>query len=172
MKKLGAFCSVLAALTVMSSTDVMAATKKTSTTKQSTIQKGTSVRAKVTATGLYDQECYDAFYGCMDQFCISDTSNGGSCACSDASFEYEKQFKAIQDKMIEAERIATEEVERFKPAPMQTSFSRVNVNIMMMVQSLIWVRKNRPRKRNVPICWQCLKQIYMMMKMKVLIFPN
>lgn len=112
MKKLGAFCSVLAALTVMSSTDVMAATKKTSTTKQSTIQKGTSVRAKVTATGLYDQECYDAFYGCMDQFCISDTSNGGSCACSDASFEYEKQFKAIQDKMIEAERIATEEVEK------------------------------------------------------------
>ncbi len=112
MRKLGAFCSVFAVLSVMASADALAATKKTSTTKQSTIQKGTSVRAKVTASGLYDQACYDAFYGCMDQFCISDTSNGGSCACSDASFEYEKKFKAIQDKMIEAERIATEEVEK------------------------------------------------------------
>ena len=112
MRKLGAFCSVFAVLSVMASADALAATKKTSTAKQSTIQKGTSVRAKVTATGLYDQACYDAFYGCMDQFCISDTSNGGSCACSDASFEYEKKFKAIQDKMIEAERIATEEVEK------------------------------------------------------------
>ena len=113
MKKVYALCGVLASVLSLYAMDASAATKKkTSTTKQSTIQKGTSVRAKVTASNLYDQECYDAFYGCMDQFCISDTSNGGSCTCSDLSFEYEKKFAKVQEKMIEAERIATEEVER------------------------------------------------------------
>ena len=91
--------------------DALAATK---TTKQSAIQKGTSVRTKVAATGLYDQECYDAFYGCMDQFCITDNANGGSCACSDKSIEYEKQFAEIQKKLTEAERVATVEVEKVK----------------------------------------------------------
>ena len=91
--------------------DALAATK---TTKQSAIQKGTTVRTKVAATGLYDQECYDAFYGCMDQFCITDNANGGSCACSDKSIEYEKQFAEIQKKLTEAERVATVEVEKVK----------------------------------------------------------
>lgn len=113
MKKIGLLSSLFALLTVVAAGDAIAAVKKkTATTKQSTLQKGTSVRAKVEATGLYDQECYEAFYGCMDQFCITDTSNGGSCACSDASIAFEKQFKKIQDKMLEAERIATEEVEK------------------------------------------------------------
>ena len=112
MKKIFTLCGVLASVLVLYSGDAAAASKKSSTSKQSTIQKGTSVRAKVTASNLYDQECYEAFYGCMDQFCISDTSNGGSCACSDLSVEYEKKFAKVQEKMIEAERIATEEVER------------------------------------------------------------
>ena len=113
MKKVCTLCGILASVLALFATDASAATKKkTTTTKQSTIQKGTSVRAKVTASNLYDQECYEAFYGCMDQFCISDTSNGGSCTCSDLSLEYEKKFAKVQDKMIEAERIATEEVER------------------------------------------------------------
>ena len=33
--------------------------------KQSVIQSGTNVRARTTATGVYDQDCYDAYYGCM-----------------------------------------------------------------------------------------------------------
>ena len=44
--------------------------------KQSAIQNGTNVRARVVATGIYSAECYDAYYGCMDQFCISDNVNG------------------------------------------------------------------------------------------------
>jgi len=82
--------------------------------KQSAIQKGTFVRTKVTATGLYDQECYDAYFGCLDQFCIADNTNGGSCACSDDSAKYEKQFDEIQDILTEAERIRTIEVEKVK----------------------------------------------------------
>ncbi len=92
--------------------DSVAAVKKTS--KQSAIQTGTTVRTKTVAKGLYDQECYDLYYGCMDQFCISDNENGGSCACSDLSIEYEKQFAEIQTIFAEAERIASEEVEKVK----------------------------------------------------------
>ena len=44
--------------------DAFGAVKKTS--KQSAIQSGTSVRSKTQAKGLYDQECYDLYYGCMD----------------------------------------------------------------------------------------------------------
>lgn len=102
-------CSLLVALPV---TDAVALTKKTS--KQSAIQKGTTVRTKTDASGLYDQECYDAYYGCMDQFCISENESGGSCACSDLSLEYDKQFAKIQETFAEAERVATVEVEKVK----------------------------------------------------------
>lgn len=103
---------LFAALAIMPGHDACAATKKVS--KQSAIQKGTSVRTKTDASGLYDQACYDAYYGCMDQFCISENESGGSCACSDLSIKYDKEFSEIQDILTEAERIATEEVEKVK----------------------------------------------------------
>ncbi len=84
------------------------------TQRQSAIQQGTTVRSRTSATGLYSQECYDAYYGCMDQFCIPDNANGGSCTCSDDSIEYEKQFAEIEEMFNEAERIRTEEVEKVK----------------------------------------------------------
>lgn len=91
--------------------NAMALTKK-SAAKQSAIQTGTKVRAKVEAKGVYDQECYDAYYGCMDQFCISDNESGGSCACSDKNAEYEKQFSEIKEMLDRAEYIRTVEVEK------------------------------------------------------------
>ena len=103
---------VFGALAIMPGHDVFAATKKAS--KQSAIQKGTSVRTKTEASGLYDQACYDAYYGCMDQFCISENESGGSCACSDLSVKYDKEFSEIQEILAEADRIATEEVEKVK----------------------------------------------------------
>lgn len=103
---------VFGALAIMPGHDVFAATKKAS--KQSAIQKGTSVRTKTEASGLYDQACYDAYYGCMDQFCISENESGGSCACSDLSVKYDKEFSEIQEILAEAERVATEEVEKVK----------------------------------------------------------
>lgn len=113
MKKFSTLCGALVAVLSLYSGDALAAAAK-KTTKQSAIQKGTTVRTKVAATGLYDQECYDAFYGCMDQFCITDNTNGGSCACSDKSIEFEKKFADIQSKLAEAERVATVEVEKVK----------------------------------------------------------
>lgn len=81
---------------------------------QSAIQNGTNVRARVTATGLYSQECYDEYYGCMDSFCISDNINGGSCACSNDNEKYESELAEINQMLTEAERIRTIEVEKIK----------------------------------------------------------
>ncbi len=102
-------CAVLAV--VAGALDASAAVAK-KTSKQSAIQKTTTVRTRVAPTGLYDQECYDAYYGCMDQFCITDNSNGGSCACSDANAAYEEKLAKVKEILAEAERVSTEEVER------------------------------------------------------------
>ena len=80
--------------------------------KQAALQGGTKVRAKVEAKGIYDQECYEKYYGCMDQFCIADNENGGTCMCSDEAAKYEEQLENIKKILVEAERISTEEVEK------------------------------------------------------------
>ena len=92
--------------------DVMAASNGGK--KQSAIQLGTKVRAKVEAKGIYDQECYDKYYSCMDQFCIVDNEIGGSCNCSDDIFKYETALEEIKKIIADAERISTEEVEKVK----------------------------------------------------------
>ncbi len=114
MKRFGLFGSVFCVLAILSTHDAAALTKKTTTKKQSAIQKGTTVSAKTEATGLYDQECYDIYYGCMDQFCITDNDSGGSCACSDLSIKYDKEFEEIKELLAEAERVSTVEVEKVK----------------------------------------------------------
>ncbi len=115
MKRSGLFGSVFCMLAVFAAQDVSALTKKTTTAKkQSAIQKGTTVSAKTEAKGLYDQECYDIYYGCMDQFCITDNESGGSCACSDLSIKYDKEFEEIKELLSKAEHISTVEVEKVK----------------------------------------------------------
>ena len=107
MKKLFGFIAVVITVFVGIS-DVVAATAK----RQSALNMGTKVRAKVEATGVYDQACYDAYYGCMDQFCIVDNEIGGSCNCSDEVKKYESALDEIKKTLAEAERISTEEVEK------------------------------------------------------------
>lgn len=107
MLKLGLLFGCLAA--VVGATDVFAATKAK---RQSALQAGTKVRARVETTGIYSQECYDTFFGCMDAFCIADNENGGTCACSDDAAKYEEQLASIKKTLAEAERISTEEVEK------------------------------------------------------------
>ena len=81
---------------------------------QSAIQNGTNVRARVNVTGIYSDECHDAYYGCMDQFCISDNTSGGSCQCSNDNAKYEDELKEINDLLTEATRIREVEVEKIK----------------------------------------------------------
>ena len=84
------------------------------TSRQSAIQQGTTVRTKVEAVGLYDQACYDAYFGCMDQFCITDNASGGACTCSDDITEYDQELTAIKEILDETNRLRTEEVERIQ----------------------------------------------------------
>ena len=84
------------------------------TARQSAIQQGTTVRTKVEATGLYDQACYDAYFGCMDQFCVTDNASGGACNCSDNIIEYNEELASIESILDEANRLSTEELERVK----------------------------------------------------------
>ena len=103
---------VFGALVFLPVYEVGAAIQKTA--KKPAIQKGTTVRTKTDASGLYNQECYDAYYGCMDQFCISDNEAGGSCSCSNLNAAFEEELAEIQDMLDQAERISTEEVEKAK----------------------------------------------------------
>ena len=84
------------------------------TSKRSAIQSGTKVREKVDASGLYSEECYNAYYGCMDQFCVSDNTDGGSCSCSDENTTYENQLATIESQLKNANQISTIEVEKIK----------------------------------------------------------
>ncbi len=112
MKKILNFGLFFGLLTVfVGATDSFAATK---TKKQSALQAGTKVRAKVEATGIYDQDCYDKYFGCMDAFCIADNENGGTCMCSDDAARYDEQLETIKKTLVEAERISTEEVEKIQ----------------------------------------------------------
>ncbi|MDR1826339.1 MAG: hypothetical protein LBQ49_01445 [Rickettsiales bacterium] len=88
-----------------------AATRKGSSAVVSSASKAT-VRTKVAFQG--NQECYDAYFGCMDQFCISDNENGGSCQCSADYSKYDDQMKRIEKNTDEAARLSTIEVEKIK----------------------------------------------------------
>ena len=112
--KIGIFCSIIGMAAYFASPSAMAAAKKSSTKGTSVIQGGTNVRTRVDVSGLYDQACYDAYYGCMDQFCIMENSNGGSCACSDDNEKYEAQLAEIKETFDEADRISTVEVEKIE----------------------------------------------------------
>ena len=109
--KLGLLCGLESLFVVPM--DAMCA-PKAKAKKQSAIQAGTKVRAKVEATGIYDEECYNKYFGCMDQFCIADNENGGTCMCSDDAAKYDEQLEDIKKMLVEAERISTEEVEKIQ----------------------------------------------------------
>ena len=106
--KIGLFFGLLGVF--VGGVDSFAATAKAK--KQSALQGGTKVRTKLDAKGVYDQECYEKYFGCMDQFCIADNENGGSCMCSDEAAAYDEQLESIRKILVEAERISTEEVEK------------------------------------------------------------
>lgn len=105
MKKLFALCSLPFAV---------CAANAAVTPRAAVIATTPRVSARVEATGLYSQECYDAYFGCMDQFCRSENDSGGTCPCSDESKQYEAQMEKIRGQNNEADRLATIEVERIQ----------------------------------------------------------
>lgn len=110
MKKILGFGFIAALIAVFVGAPDSFAAKATK--KQSAISLGTKVRARTEAKGIYDQNCYESYYSCMDQFCIVDNEMGGSCNCSNEMAQYESALNEIQKMLAEAERIRTEEVEK------------------------------------------------------------
>lgn len=105
--------SVLCALAILPGHNAFAAPSGKSG-QQSALQRGTSVRKKTQAAGLYNQACYDAYYGCMDQFCISEIEESGSCQCSDMRIGYDKQLGDIKKTLADADNILTIEIEKVR----------------------------------------------------------
>lgn len=80
-----------------------AATKKA-------INMGTKV-ATATENTVVSKECQDAYYGCMDAFCMLDNASGGRCQCSDKITELDAILEQIMKLDEQSMRIATEGVE-------------------------------------------------------------
>jgi len=80
-----------------------AATKKA-------INMGTKVAA-ATENTVISQECQNAYYGCMDAFCMLDNASGGRCQCSDKITELDEILEQIMKLDEQSMRIATEGVE-------------------------------------------------------------
>ena len=83
-----------------------AATKKA-------LSMGTKV-ATATENTVVSQECQNAYYGCMDAFCMLDNAAGGRCQCSDRSAELDAVLDEIMRLDEQSARIATEGVEQIQ----------------------------------------------------------
>ena len=81
--------------------------------KQKVINTGTKV-AGATENTLVPQECQDAFYGCMDAFCMLDNASGGRCQCNDRINELDDALDEILKLDEQTYIMATEGVERIE----------------------------------------------------------
>lgn len=80
---------------------------------QKVLNTGTKIATKTENT-VIPKECQDAYYGCMDQFCMLENTSGGRCQCSDRS----KDLNPLLDEITKIDQIAytmaTEGVERLQ----------------------------------------------------------
>ena len=80
---------------------------------QKVINNGTKVASAASNT-VIDQECQDAFYGCMDSFCMIDNASGGRCQCSNRNTELTSVMDDIAKLDEQSYLMATEGVERIQ----------------------------------------------------------
>lgn len=69
--------------------------------KQKAVNMGTTVKSATENTNI-PQECQDAFYGCMDSFCMMDNTSGGRCRCDDRA----EELDAALDKLMEVDTLS------------------------------------------------------------------
>ena len=87
--------------------------KARAATKQKAVNMGTKVAAATENTVL-PQECQDAFYGCMDSFCMMANTSGGRCRCDDRSIELDAVLDQIMKLDAQSKILAEEGVERLE----------------------------------------------------------
>jgi len=80
---------------------------------QKVINMGTKVKS-ATGNTVVSQECQDAYYGCMDAFCMLDNTSGGRCQCSDRNAELNSVLEEIMKLDEQSLAMATEGVERLQ----------------------------------------------------------
>lgn len=81
-----------------------AATKKA-------INMGTKVSTAIENTTI-STECQNAYYGCMDAFCMMDNGSGGRCQCNDRITELDKILDEIMKLDEKSMNLATQGVEK------------------------------------------------------------
>ncbi|MBO4672371.1 MAG: hypothetical protein J5608_01825, partial [Alphaproteobacteria bacterium] len=86
---------------------------RAATTKQKAINMGTKISG-ATENTVVSEECQDAYYGCMDAFCMMDNTSGGRCQCSDRHVELDAVLEDIMKLDEQSLAMATEGVERLQ----------------------------------------------------------
>ena len=81
--------------------------------KQKVINKGTKIATATTNT-VVSQDCQDAFFGCMDSFCLLENVSGGRCKCSDKNAEYDDILAQIMELDQQSYVMQTEGVSLLK----------------------------------------------------------
>ncbi len=97
---------------VVSSGSAQTTTARAAST-QKVINNGTKVSTAVANT-VVAQDCQDAFYGCMDSFCMIDNASGGRCQCSERNAELLNVMDEIAKLDEQSYAMATEGVERIQ----------------------------------------------------------
>ena len=82
-------------------------------TRQQSVSAGTKVAA-ATENTVIPKDCQNAFYGCMDSFCMLDNASGGRCQCSDRITELDQALDDIIKLDEQTYLMATEGVERIQ----------------------------------------------------------
>lgn len=80
---------------------------------QKVLNMGTKVKT-ATENTVVDEECQNAYYGCMDAFCMLDNASGGRCQCSDRNKELDVVLEEIMKLDQQTLAMATEGVERIQ----------------------------------------------------------
>lgn len=80
---------------------------------QKVLNMGTKVKG-ATENTVVDEECQNAYYGCMDAFCMLDNASGGRCQCSDRNKELDAVLNEIMKLDEQSLAMATEGVERIQ----------------------------------------------------------
>ena len=87
-------------------TNTKSSAKARAASTQKVVNTGTKISA-AKSNNLVDEECQDAYFGCMDAFCIVDNVSGGRCQCSEKHSGLMAQLNEIMAVNEEAYAIAT-----------------------------------------------------------------
>ncbi len=99
----------------VAATPIVSVLSNNSVTARAATQKALNMGTKVavaTENTVIDEACQNAYYGCMDAFCMLDNASGGRCQCSDKIVDLNVALDEIMRLDEQSMLIATEGVEK------------------------------------------------------------